>query len=204
MAASAYLQGLLLCLALVAALGPQNLHVLRTGLARRHVGPTVALCVAADALLVLAALGGGTPALHAAPGLANGLTAAGAALLAGLALRALAEGRAPGAALAAAAAPAGLRRTLARTALVTFANPSVYLETLLLVGAAGMALPEDARPAFAAGVLSASLLWFAGLGFGARLAAPWLSRPSVWRGLSLASAATLAAMALRLVGELVG
>lgn len=204
MAAAAFVQGLLLCLALVAALGPQNLHVLRTGLARRHVAPTVALCVAADALLVLAALGGGACAVQRLPRLADALLAAGVLTMAALAWRALREACTVQAAAGSAAAPDGLRRALGAAALVTFANPSVYIETLLLIGATGMAQPEGDRAAFGAGVLSASMLWFSGLGFGARLAAPWLARPAVWRALALASAAAMASMAWRLLGELAG
>ncbi|MBX3604914.1 MAG: LysE family transporter [Piscinibacter sp.] len=198
--AAAFVQGLALSLATIAAFGPQNLHVLRTGLARRHVGAAVALCVAGDALLVGSALAGAAPALERVGWLEPLLAGAAAAMLLVFALRALGEAAAPQAALGA-GAQQPLRRVLATTAVVTFGNPSVWVETLLLVGATGAALPGDLRPAFGAGALCASLLWFGALGFGARAAARWLVRPLAWRLLSLASAAAMGAMALSLAAQ---
>jgi L-lysine exporter family protein LysE/ArgO len=75
----------------------------------------------------------------------------------------------------------------------------VWIETLLVVGAAALALPNGEREAFALGALAASSLWFSALGWGARLLAPWLARPAVLRALALASAAMMAGMALRLL-----
>lgn len=202
-AAAAFLQGLALSLATIAALGPQNLHVLRTGLARRHVGATVALCVAADALLVGGALAGAADALGRIDGLAPSLAGLAALVLACFAWRALGDARRPpplpGA--AGAARGAALHRSLAETAAVTFGNPAVWIETLLLVGATGAALPAELRPAFGAGALAGSALWFCALAYGARLASAWLARPAAWRGLSLASAVVMGAMSLGWAAE---
>jgi L-lysine exporter family protein LysE/ArgO len=203
--AAAFLQGLALSLATIAALGPQNLHVLRTGLARRHVGATVAFCIAADALLVGGALAGAADALGRIDGLATSLAGVAAAALAWFAWRSLGEARRPPAlprgGLRAPGRGAELRRTMAETALVTFGNPSVWIETLLLVGATGAALPAALRPAFGAGALTGSLLWFTALGYGARLASPWLARPAAWRALSWASAGLLGAMSMAWAAE---
>lgn len=203
-ALAAFVQGLALSLATIAAFGPQNLHVLRTGLARRHVGAAVAVCVAADALLIGGALAGAAPALGRVGWLEPLLAGLAALLLLGFAARALAEAAAPPAASPGAACAQPLRRVLATTAVVTFGNPSVYVETLLLVGATGAALPSELRPAFGAGALSASLLWFGALGFGARAASRWLVRPPAWRLLSLGSAAAMGAMALSLAAQALG
>ncbi|MCW5667503.1 MAG: LysE family transporter [Piscinibacter sp.] len=197
-AAATFLQGLALSLATIAALGPQNLHVLRTGLARRHVGATVALCIAGDALLVGGALAGAADALGRIDALAPSLAGIAALVLAGFAWRAFGDARRPPV-LTGAPGPArgpALRRSLAETAAVTFGNPAVWIDTLLLVGATGAALPAELRPAFGAGALAGSGLWFCGLAYGARLASAWLARPAAWRVISLASAAVMAALSL--------
>lgn len=197
---AAFVQGLALSLATIMALGPQNLHVLRTGLARHHVGTTVAFCIAADALFVGSALAGVAGALARLKGLATPLALVAALALAWFAWRALADARRPpvlaGDIRAGYAARPALRRTLAATAVVTFGNPSVWIETLLLVGATGAALPAAQRLAFGGGALAGSLLWFTTLGYGARLASPWLTRPAGWRVTSWVSALSLAAMSL--------
>jgi len=204
MEAAAFLQGLALSLATIAALGPQNLHVLRTGLAGRHVGATVALCVAADALLVGGALAGAADALGRIDGLEPSFAGLAALVLACFAWRALGDARRPPALPPGAARPPcrpALRRALAETAAVTFGNPAVWIDTLLLVGATGAALPDGSRAAFGAGALAGSALWFCGLAYGARLASAWLARPAAWRALSLASAAVMAAMSLGWAAE---
>jgi L-lysine exporter family protein LysE/ArgO len=190
----ALVAGALLTAGLIVAIGPQNLHVLRTGLDRRHVGATVLLCIAADALFVGVALGGAGAALAAAPQLQGLLQAAAVPLLLWMAWRAARDAWAPPRAVP----PAAGGSVLAQIALVSFGNPAVWIETLLVFGSAAAAREGPERLAFGAGALLASALWFAALGFGARLARRWLARPAVLRGLSGASALLLAAMAWRL------
>ena len=78
---------------------------------------------------------------------------------------------------------AGLRRAaaVAQAAAFTLLNPHVYLDTVLLVGSIGAQQPASARGWFIAGASSASLFWFALLGFGARWLAPWFARPRAWQ-----------------------
>ena len=57
----------------------------------------------------------------------------------------------------------------------------------------------DGRWIFAAGAATASLVWFTGLGFGARKLAPLLARPRAWQVLELVVAATMLLVAAKLV-----
>jgi L-lysine exporter family protein LysE/ArgO len=91
-----------------------------------------------------------------------------------------------------------LRRVLLRTLACTLLNPHVYLDTLLLVGAVGAQQAPALRPAFVAGCIGASALWFVGLGFGARLLAPLFARPLAWRWLDGGVALMMGTMGLRL------
>lgn len=199
---ASFVHGFGLSLGLVAAIGPQNAHVLRTGLLRRHVGATVALCVVADLLLIGLGLAGVSELLSDTPLLAT-LGRWGAVVLLGLyALRSLRDACCTAASLNGhgGAMASTLRAALAATAWVTFANPGVYLETLLLIGAAALDHGEHGRWLFGLGALSASAAWFAALGFGARAAAPWLARPGAWRTLNVLNAVVMAACAARLAG----
>ncbi|MEH3106371.1 MAG: LysE/ArgO family amino acid transporter [Sphingomonas fennica] len=200
----AFLKGFLLSAALIMAIGAQNLFVLRQGLRREHVGPIVLFCGLADAVLIAAGVSGMGALIAAVPGLTMAMALAGAAFLGWYGVAALRRMATP-AAMAPGDAPGlTLGRALAACAAFTFLNPHVYLDTVLLMGAAGSAQPPALRPVFVAGAASASFVWFATVGFGARLLAPLFTRPAAWRVLDaivgvvmLGLAATLIAGALR-------
>ena len=174
--------GLALGATLIIAIGSQNAFVLRQGLKREHVGPVVAFCAAADALLMTIGVLGGGSVLAAAPQLATALAVFGALFLAAYGLRALAQAWRPGALVAAGSAPPMTRRAaLAQAAAFTLLNPHVYLDTVVLVGAVGSHQAAPLRPAFLLGACTASALWFTALGYGARWLAPFFARPAAWR-----------------------
>lgn len=180
--AAAFAQGFWLTASLVVAIGAQNAVVLRQGLARRHVGPVVLFCAVCDWLLIGAGVFGVGGALARSPLLMEGMRWAGAAFVAWCGWQALQRARAPAhAALQAGGVAAGLGATLATTAAMTWLNPHVYLDTLVLLGTVGAQQPDALRGAFALGAGSASTLWFISLGFGAAALAPWLARPATWR-----------------------
>jgi len=182
LAGPVFVQGLVLSLGLIVAIGAQNAFVLRQGLRREHVGPVVLFCALADAVLICAGVLGMARALGEQPGLARALALVGAAFLAAYGLRALRRARQPQA-LDASAQGAGLTRgaALAQAAAFTLLNPHVYLDTVLLVGSIGAQQPAPLRPWFIAGACSASLGWFMALGHGARVLAPWFARPRAWQ-----------------------
>ena len=177
-----FVQGLALSLGLIVAIGAQNAFVLRQGLRREHVGPVVLFCAVADAALIAAGVLGMAQALGQSPGLARALALAGAAFLAVYGWQALRRAQ-QAHQLQAATGGAGLGRgaALAQAAAFTLLNPHVYLDTVLLVGSIGAQQPAALRGWFIAGASSASLFWFALLGFGARWLAPWFARPRAWQ-----------------------
>lgn len=182
LAPGVFFNGFVLMAGLIVAIGAQNALILRQGLMRRHVGPVVAFCAASDVLLVLAGVFGVGAALARAPLLMEVLRWGGALFLAWCGWRAAQRAWRPSAqGLTAAAQAQGLAATLGTTAALTFLNPHVYLDTLVLVGTVAAQQPAPVRPWFAAGAGSASVLWFVLLGYGAAALAPWLARPATWR-----------------------
>lgn len=177
---SAALAGFLSGLSLIAAIGAQNAFVLRQGLRRQHVGVVVALCAGSDALLIAAGVAGFSAATQRLPWLVPVMLWGGVAFLTvygALRFRAALRG---GEALA---AGAGTEVPLARVALtclaLTWLNPHVYLDTLALLGAlSAQYAPQQAL--FGLGAVVSSLVFFAALGYGARLLAPLLARPGAW------------------------
>ena len=177
-----FVQGLVLGLGLIVAIGAQNAFVLRQGLRREHVGPVVLFCALADAVLITAGVWGMAQALGERPLLARALALAGAVFLAVYGWQALRRAR-ESHRLETVGGGAGLTRTaaLAQAAAFTLLNPHVYLDTVLLVGSIGAQQPAALRGWFVAGASTASLAWFTALGLGARWLAPLFARPRAWQ-----------------------
>lgn len=194
-----FLSGFLLSAALIMAIGAQNLFVLRQGLKREHVGPVVLFCGSADALLIVVGVAGVGAFLAAVPQLTLFLTIGGAAFLGWYGFKALRRMAAPEAMAVASNGSISLGGAMAATAGFTFLNPHVYLDTVLLMGAAGSAQPAALRPIFVAGAVSASFTWFAALGYGARLLVPLFARPTAWRVLDAIVGITMLSLAASLL-----
>lgn len=177
-----FVQGLALGMGLIVAIGAQNAFVLRQGLRREHVGTVVLLCAVADAVLIIAGVFGMAQALGERPGLARAMALAGAAFLAAYGWQALRRAR-HSSQLTAMQEGAGLSRgaAMAQAAAFTLLNPHVYLDTVLLVGSIGAQQPGALRVWFATGASTASLVWFASLGYGAHWLAPLFARPKAWQ-----------------------
>jgi L-lysine exporter family protein LysE/ArgO len=202
LAVPVFVQGLVLGLGLIVAIGAQNAFVLRQGLRREQVGSVVLFCALADAALIAAGVLGMAQALGNRPGLARALALAGAVFLAVYGAQAVRRARQPHH-LHAAADGAAMRRAavLAQAAAFTLLNPHVYLDTVLLVGSIGAQQPVALQAWFVAGASTASVVWFGLLGYGARWLAPWFARPRAWQildGLIAATMFVLSALLLRL------
>ncbi len=202
---SVFAQGLALSLGLIVAIGAQNAFVLRQGLRREHVGSVVLFCAVADALLIAAGVLGMAQALGQSPNLTRALAIAGAVFLAVYGYQALRRAQHANQ-LTAASGGVGLGRgaALAQAAAFTLLNPHVYLDTVLLVGSIGAQQPAALRGWFMAGASSASLLWFALLGFGARWLAPWFARPKAWQVLDGLIGVTMFLLSALLVRHALG
>lgn len=195
---AAFLQGWLMTAGLIVAIGAQNALVLRQGLMRRHVGPVVALCVVSDALLIgLGVLGIGAM-VRAVPSLLDILRYGGAAVVLVYGLHAgWRAWRGVDGLPADAARGHGLGATLGAAMALTYLNPHVFLDALLLGSAA--AQHRGGQGLFTLGAVLASLMWFSLLGYGAAAAAPWLRRPKVWRALEAGVAVMMGGVAWQLL-----
>jgi L-lysine exporter family protein LysE/ArgO len=193
---SSVLAGFGFSLALIVAIGAQNAFVLRQGLRREHVLPVVAICAAADAVLIAAGIGGMGAVLTDAPAVVTAVRWGGAAFLVGYAVLAARRALQPAALTPLDRPPSTLRATLLACLAFTFLNPHVYLDTVVLLGA--VAHHDPHQWAFGAGAATASLMWFLALGLGARRLAPLLARPSAWRVVDGAIAAVMVTLGVSL------
>jgi len=195
----AALTGFLSGLSLILAIGAQNAFVLRQGLRGEHVLVIVLVCAVSDALLIAVGVFGFELATQMAPRIAPVMRVAGAVFLLAYGVLALRRAWAGDTALdPAQTAPRGLMRAVATALALTWANPHVYLDTVLLLGAISTGFPQ-ARALFAFGAIGASFVFFFALGYGARLLRPIFARPLAWRILDAGIAAIMWAIAVALL-----
>jgi L-lysine exporter family protein LysE/ArgO len=176
---SSALAGFAASIALIVAIGAQNAFVLRQGLRREHVLPVVLVCALSDLALILAGIAGLGAIINAQPTTVVVVRWIGAAFLLGYAVLAARRAIRPAALDPARRAPATLRVTLLTCLALTYLNPHVYLDTVLLLGS--VAQQHAHRWVFGLGAAAASLVWFAALGAGAHKLAPVLAKPAAWR-----------------------
>ncbi|GGO51470.1 L-lysine exporter family protein LysE/ArgO [Roseovarius pacificus] len=189
--------GFALGFSLILAIGAQNAFVLRQGLRRAHVLPVVLVCALSDAVLVTAGVLGFGALARAVPGLEGVMRYGGAAFLIWYGARNFIAAWRGGESLEAGEGAASLRRALLTCLALTWLNPHVYLDTVVLLGS--VSAQYDDKPGFAAGAVLASFVFFFGLGYGARGLAPLFRRPGSWRVLDAVVGATMWAIALRLL-----
>ena len=199
MPVSSFATGFALGFSLILAIGAQNAFVLRQGLLRRHVFVVVLFCALADMLLIVAGVAGVSLLIadfaerHAS--LLFGLAALWLAAYGVLRLRSAAR-----AGVALAEDPGdggGLAATVATVAVLTFGNPHVYLDTVVLIGSVSSQASDQLAFGLGAGI--ASFVFFFSLGYGAGLLAPVFARPKAWQVLDAVIGVTMWTIAIKLL-----
>lgn len=186
-------------LSLIVAIGAQNAFVLRQGIRRHAVLAVVAICAVSDAVLIALGVAGVGSVVRAQPVALTVVGIAGGVFLIGYGVLALRRVFRPGAmAVDDEHATGSTRRAVLTCLTMTWLNPHVYLDTVLLVGSVA-ATHGALRWDFGLGAVLASICWFAALGFGARLLRRFFARPSSWRLLDGLVAATMITLGVLLL-----
>ena len=198
MRVTAATSGFLLGLSLIMAIGAQNAFVLRQCLRREHVFAICLACAGSDAILIAAGVGGMGWLAREAPWLAPAMTWAGAAFL--IVYGALSFRRAvlPGTLAVSGEGAGSLRAALLTCLALTWLNPHVWLDTVVLLGSVAAQYPGEGL-AFGVGAATASFVFFFALGYGARTLAPVFARPAAWRALDLCVGVVMWAIAAKLL-----
>ena len=184
-------------LSLIVAIGAQNAFVLRQGIRNEHVLPVVILCAVSDLVLIVAGVAGVGALVTAHPQLMTIARYGGAAFLLGYGLLAARRALQPTVMTPGDAGSARLPAVLLTCLTLTFLNPHVYLDTVVLLGTLA-SQQGDGRWRFGAGAAAASTVWFFCLGFGARRLAGLFAKPVTWRILDGVIALTMIALSVSL------
>jgi L-lysine exporter family protein LysE/ArgO len=196
---SAILAGLALGGGLIVAIGAQNAFVIRQGVLNSHIFWVCLFCALSDAVLIWGGTYGLGLVLQKLPLLIPIMTYGGAAFLFWYGIKASLRALNPHSLKDARETAPSLFAALAACAAFTWANPHVYLDTVVLVGSIANARPQGERAWFAAGASLASFIWFFSLGYGAKALRTILSKPKVWRMIDAAIACIMFWLATKLL-----
>ncbi|MEW9921479.1 LysE/ArgO family amino acid transporter [Marimonas sp. MJW-29] len=195
---TSFLSGFTLSLTLILAIGAQNAFVLRQGLRREHLFWVCLTCGTSDAILIAAGVAGFGALAQALPWFETAMRYGGAAFLIWYGWRNALSARQGGQVLdTSGTATTSLRRAILTLLALTWLNPHVYLDTVVLIGSISAQYPD--RLAFGIGATLASFVFFFSLGYGARVLSPLFARPTSWQVLDAVIALTMWGIAAKLL-----
>ena len=188
---SIWLEGFVISIALIFAIGPQNVFVLRQGLMKEHVFITCLICSISDAFLIgVGVLGLGT-FLSSIDEIAMWMSIMATIFLTTYGILRIKSSLNPESIKVEGDSSNSINATVFSALAFTFLNPHVYVDTLLLIGGTSRRYLGDEKLAFGAGAASASFLFFFSLGYGAKFMSPILNNPKSWQIIDLSIAAIM-------------
>ena len=200
---SAFFTGFFLGLSLIVAIGAQNAFVLRHGILRQHVFYIALFCAVSDAALIFLGVTGISFFFNNfVDQFSNILFGISSIWLSGYGIiRLMSVFKSNSSIDIEKTTVKGLFPTLIALFILTFANPHVYLDTVILIGSIAQQFSGELKVAFAIGACLASFVFFFGLSYGAKLLAPIMQNPNSWRILDGVIAIIMFSIAIKLAVE---
>jgi L-lysine exporter family protein LysE/ArgO len=194
----AIIPGLLTGFSLIIAIGAQNAFVIRQGLTKKFVLLTVLICAFSDALLIALGASGLGALIKSNKNVLEFVRWFGVVYLLWFAFKSAKSALKKEVLNSAGEASADRKSVILTVLALTFLNPHVYLDTVILLGSISNQFGSD-KWSFVIGAMLASFIWFTAIGFGAKSASKFMSRPIFWKildsiiaGIMLSIAALLA------------
>ena len=194
----AFLPGFFTGLSLIIAIGAQNAFVIRQGLTKRYVFTVVAICTIIDASLIALGIGGLGAAIAGLPWLLEVIRWFGVAYLTWFGIKSLVSATKNQTMDAAGVESKSAGKVITTVLAMSLLNPHVYLDTVIFVGGVGNTFGDN-RWFFAYGAMLASLVWFTSIGYGAKAASRFMSKPVFWKVLDGIIAVIMFTLAITLV-----
>jgi len=193
----AFIPGFLTGLSLIVAIGAQNAFVIKQGLARQYVLLVVVICTLSDLTLIALGVGGLGKIVQSNASFLEVIRWFGVAYLTWFGIKTLRSVFKKEKLITSEYSSESIGKIARTTLALTWLNPHVYLDTVILLGTVSNQFKED-RWIFSAGAMLASTLWFVAIGFGAQSAARFMSRSIFWKVLDGVIAAIMFSIAILL------
>ena len=190
----AIIPGLLAGLSLIIAIGAQNAFVIRQGLTKKFVLLTVLICAISDALLIALGASGLGALIKSNKNILEFVRWFGVIYLLWFAFKSAKSVFKKEVLNSAGEASADRKSVILTVLALTFLNPHVYLDTVILLGSISNQFGTD-KWFFVIGAMLASFIWFTAIGFGAKSASRFMSQPIFWKILDLIIALVMVSIA---------
>ena len=194
----AFLPGFFTGLSLIIAIGAQNAFVIRQGLTKRYVFTVVAICSIIDASLIALGIGGLGAAIAGLPWLLEVIRWFGVAYLTWFGIKSLISATKNQTMDASGVESKSAAKVITTVLAMSLLNPHVYLDTVIFVGGVGNTFGAN-RWFFAYGAMLASVVWLTRIGYGAKAASRFMSKPVFWKVLDGLIAVIMFTLAITLV-----
>lgn len=196
---SSIIEGFITGAGLIIAIGAQNAYVLRQGILGHHRAILAWICSLSDALLITLGISGMGFVFTSHPLVTKAASGAGALYLLWFAFRSFRSAvKGESMDIAGGSSTGGLKETVITILALTYLNPHVYLDTVVMLGAFGAARPPELRPFFGLGAVFASFAWFFALAYSGRLLGPLFRKQFSWRVLDTCIGFVMVYIAFRL------
>ena len=195
-----FLTGFFLGFSLILAIGAQNTFVLRQGILGQHVFYVALFCALSDALLISIGVVGISFFLNNFISQnSNIIFALSAVWLVGYGLiRLRSVLKSNNTIEIETSMLKDLFPTISVAAVLTFLNPHVYLDTMILIGSISQQFSGFHKVTFTLGAILASFIFFFSLAYGAKIFSPLMQRQSAWRALDCLIALIMFSIAFQL------
>ena len=194
-----YMQGLAVGFSLIIAIGAQNAFILKQGLKKQYVFWLCTICAASDSILILLGVLGFSQVIQSNPAIVDWAKYFGATFLLIYGAQHFIQAFKTSASLL----PSENNETqffkmLFICLALTWLNPHVYLDTVVLMGSISTKF-ESTALYFASGAITASWVFFFALGFGARFLLPIFQNTTAWKILDFIIALVMWGIAISLL-----
>jgi L-lysine exporter family protein LysE/ArgO len=176
----AIIPGLLAGFSLIIAIGAQNAFVIRQGLTKKYVLLTVLICAFSDAILIALGASGLGALIKSNKNILEFVRWFGVIYLLWFAFKSAKSVFKKEVLNSAGEASANRKSVILTVLALTFLNPHVYLDTVILLGSISNQFGTD-KWFFVIGAMLASFIWFTAIGFGAKSASRFMSQPIFWK-----------------------
>lgn len=195
----AFAKGMVTGGGLIVAIGAQNAFVLSQGVRKNHVLTIALICSVCDMLLISIGIAGTGRFVAQNTHVTAIASTGGAVFLFGYGVRSFLSAYKGGSLNIDETPLRSLKAVVAATLAVTFLNPHIYLDTIVLMGSISATFVGSGRYFFGAGAITTSFIWFFLLGYGGRALAPFFKNPASWRLLDTLVGVSMWIIAMSLV-----
>ena len=177
MSISDFIQGFIIGSSLIIAIGPQNLYVINQGLKKNYILIVVLLCSLSDSLLIVCGIYLSNSLLNLNESLIITMKLIGGIWLILYGLNKIKNSNSHNIENKE-FKELSLNKVVFTTLAITYANPHVYLDTVVLLGS--ISVNFDSKFYFGLGAIVASFIFFFTLGYFSKFLSKYIKSKKVW------------------------